>query len=162
MSYVDNLLMISNYIERLKVARKQVKRRFSPSDRGEQKNYIVIKITTCRGTLKTFQPKHTEKRIQNYGQDDCALSSLPCNVNEDLCRNDGKNEERDLLQPYIKRCESSLYIGIHTQPDVAYMVNNLAHHVESRNEAHLCSTMKLLGLFERHENDWHSNRPWLI
>jgi len=143
--------------------------RFKVTDLGESKFMLGMKITRNRNvrTLTLDQELYITKALEKFGLDKCRPVSTPGERSDSEVSDSAsskQNEPTDLTL-FQEKVGTLLYASISTRPDISYVVNKLAQHMQAptvkdavacdRVFRYLAGTKTTGLLFGRNRSDSH-------
>ena len=134
--YVDDMLIASNDIKKLREIKNHLSREFQMKDLGEPKNFLGMNIQRNRDQRQIIihQADYTEKILERFKMHECKPQNTPMVTRQVENRNKKtrmsqeethKNKELKRV-PYREAIGSLMYLANATRPDIAYAVNYLA------------------------------------
>jgi Reverse transcriptase (RNA-dependent DNA polymerase) len=182
--YVDDLLLLSNSLERLNAFKRDLSNNFRMKDLGEAHHILGIQIDRDRaaGTLSISQREYLTKLLQRTGMLGCRPAPTPLDTGAILSKDDCPTTDT-ADAAFIRRYQSAvgaiMYAMLGTRPDIAFAimalsqfcsnpglphwtaVNHLLHYLAGTVDYQLTyasDRQQPLSLFGFCDSDWASNQ----
>lgn len=139
--YVDDMLIASNFTNKIDEVKAELKREFELTDLGEVNIFLGIKIKRDRKnkTLTLTQEDYTNKILSKFGFLDAHPQRTPMITNQQNNHQRKEREENDdaetlkntaneIIIPYREAVGSLLYLENTVRSDIQYAVNVLSRH----------------------------------
>jgi len=140
--YVDDILVISRDLNRVKEVKKMLSEEFEMSDFGEAQTVLGIQIKRNleEGWLELDQARYTETVLDKFGMSTCRSVSMPLEQNLKFSKDQGPSteEERDEMGrvPYKEAVGSLMYLMVCTRMDIAAAVGTFSRFMQDPGRAH--------------------------
>jgi len=140
--YVDDILVISKDIERVKGVKGQLSAEFEMSDFGEAETVLGIQIKRNwdEGWIELNQARYTQTVLEKFNMRDCKSVSIPLEPNVKYSREQGpqNEEEREGMKsvPYREAVGSLMYLMVCTRMDIAAAVGTFSRFMQDPGLAH--------------------------
>jgi Reverse transcriptase (RNA-dependent DNA polymerase)/Integrase core domain len=142
--YVDDLLILSDSIPKLKQFKQELADTFEMMDMGEARFILGIKIDRDRTkrTLSISQTEYINKMLANHNMTECdsKSSTTPMEVGLKLTASGSMIESEETRVIDTKRYQAAIgslmYAMLGTRPDIAFSVGKLARYCNAPREQH--------------------------
>ena len=148
--YVDDLLILSNNMQKLSMIKEELSRNFEMKDLGEPKQLLGLNISRDRAAGKIWldQNSYVSKVIKKYGMEDCKPTSTPYDPSNKLSRDMMPQNEEEAKEmknvPYREAVGSLLYVSQGTRPDIAYAVSSVSRYMQNPGRIHWTAVKRIL------------------
>jgi len=148
--YVDDLVIMSEDITRVKQVKKSLTDQFEMTDLGEVKTILGLRIWRNRekGVLTIDQAKYVENILVKYGMESATPLVTPLEVgvrlSKEMCPTTQKEKSEMKIKPYRSVIGSLMYLMICTRPDLGVAIGSLSRFLENPGEAHWESVKRVL------------------
>ncbi|CAI7820384.1 unnamed protein product, partial [Closterium sp. NIES-53] len=142
--YVDNILLFSPSIERIKEVQGKLKETFQCKAIGPVGYYLGLHVERdeVKGWLRLHQHKYLAAMGKKYGLEEgrSVKNPLPSGFQLHLDEEEGEVLEYELQRRFQSMVGSLMYASVNTRPDIAFSVSQLARVVSRpRSRAPGCS-----------------------
>ena len=140
--YVDDLILITDCMQRMSEIKKFLSEKFKMKDLGKLHYCLGITVDQKDGFVKIHQEHYIQKILFKYGLAEAKSISTPADINVKLQKEDGtsKNVNGSMYQSMIG---SLLYAAIATRPDISQIVGVLSKFNSCSNESHLSAVKRV-------------------
>ena len=156
--YVDDLLVISNDLRRLKSIKAELSKRFEMKDLGEAQFILGIQIQRDRAQrrISLSQCEYVRTVLSRFNMEESKPASTPMPVGTKLLRDEPStpsNEDKpaaDAQQddmneaPYAPAVGALMYAAMGTRPDITYSTTTLCQFLQSPTRAHWTALKRVL------------------
>jgi hypothetical protein len=148
--YVDDLLIFSNNMAKMKAVKDQLSSLYHMKDLGEAQYVLGIQITRDRHkhTLSLCQTAYIENILKRYNMAECSPETTPLNAGLRLSKADGPktDEEREEMRtiPYQSAVGAIMYCMLGTRPDIAFAITALSQFNTCYGKCHWKAVKRLL------------------
>ncbi|XP_022015119.1 uncharacterized mitochondrial protein AtMg00810-like [Helianthus annuus] len=132
--YVEDVIIIGNYLTKIQEIKKQLNNEFSVKDLGPLKYFLGIEVAKTQDGLVLSQRKYVLDILKDCGKLGCKPSSFP--IEHGLKLDKGENEPTVDANQYRRLNGRLLYLQA-TRPDITYSVNVLSQFVADPRCNHL-------------------------
>ena len=142
LTFVDDILLISNNkVEKNKI-KENLKERFKMKDLGIINHFLGIEFAVKCNYITMSQCKYIEKLLETFGMQDCKPKLTPSEMNVN-------KQNKDLLdaskhRTYRQIVGGLIYIMCSTRPDLAFIVTVLSQHMSNPSEDDLIMAKHVL------------------
>ena len=145
--YVDDLLLLSNFLDKLNEMKRVLSRRFDMKDLGEVDYILGIQVERNRKarTLTISQREYVKKVLERYGMADCKPVATPLEHNIKLAKTDCSvlSTPSQRLQ-YQSAIGAVMYAMLGTRTDIAFSVCALSRFSSNPGQVHELGLKRLL------------------
>lgn len=148
--YVDDLLLVSNSLDRLEQLKKDLSDQFEMKDLGEAKYVLGLEIERNRllRTLTIGQQTYIKNILERFNMQDCKPVSTPFErgtlLQKSNCPNTPEGVEVMKHVPYQAAIGAIMYAMLGTRPDIAYAVTSLSQFSSNPGQAHWKAVKRVL------------------
>ncbi|KAK8584066.1 hypothetical protein V6N12_068316 [Hibiscus sabdariffa] len=127
--YVDDILIIGNYIPTLQSIKTWLSSCFSMKDLGEATYILGVKVyrDRSRQLLGLSQNTYIDKVLKRFSMEESKRRFLPMrhgiSLSKEMCPSTPQERERMIQIPYALAIGSIMYAMICTQPDLSYALS---------------------------------------
>ena len=142
--YVDDLILLTNTIERMKDLKDELSKKFKMTDCGELHHFLGIRVIRDRQERKlTLDQEHYAKEvITKYGMTECKVVTTPLDPSVQLkAANDDNYADPTLFRQIIG---SLMYLMIGTRPDLAAAVSIVSQFASNPTQQHLQAAKRII------------------
>ena len=109
-SYVDDILLATETVRRMKEVKKEIGSKFKVKDLGELRYFLCVRIVQHRDneTIWIGQPSYTQNLLQVFNMSDAKATKTPVNPGVKLCQG---TEVSEYVDVELYQCENS-YISL--------------------------------------------------
>ncbi|KAL0453656.1 UNVERIFIED_CONTAM: Retrovirus-related Pol polyprotein from transposon TNT 1-94 [Sesamum latifolium] len=153
--YVDDILLIGNYVKILGDIKAWLSTQFSMKDMGEASYILGIKIyrDRSRRMLGLTQSSYIEKVLKRYKMEHSKRGVLPMRHGIKLSKKQSPKTDEELKRmsniPYASAVGSIQYAVQCTRPDVAYALSVMSRYQACAGEAHWGAVKSILKYLKR-------------
>jgi hypothetical protein len=140
--YVDDLIIITNNMQRMSKVKTALCAHFKMTDLGEIHFILGWNIQRNRRarTITIDQSKYAENMLKNFNMIDAHPSAIPMDPGIHLSKSMAPNtaQERALMadKPYRQLVGSFMYLVVSTRPDLAFFVHEVSKFVTNPGPTH--------------------------
>ena len=131
--YVDDMLIMGNDSEVVKVTKRLLTSKFDMKDMGVADVILGVKIHKTYGGLALSQSHYIKMILGKCKNLDIIPAKTPMYVNLHLSKNTGESKAQN---EYASILGSLMYVMNCTRSDIAYAVSKLSRFIVSLNENH--------------------------
>ncbi|CAI7877379.1 unnamed protein product, partial [Closterium sp. NIES-53] len=146
--YVDDILLFSPSLERIKEVQGKLKETFQCKALGPVGYYLGLHVERdeVKGWLRLHQQKYLAAMGEKYGLEEGRSVKTPLPSGFQLHLNEEEVEvlEYDLKRRFQSIVGSLLYASVNTRPDIAFSVSQLARVVSRPLQEHLDAAERLV------------------
>jgi hypothetical protein len=147
--YVDDLLLLSNSMDRLNTLKHDLSSRFSMTDLGEAQYILGIQIQRDRTarTLSISQREYISKLLEHTGMSDCRPAPTPLETGTTLTKADCPHPptlDADFARRYQSAVGAIMYAMLGTRPDIAFAVTALSQFCSNPGQSHWTAVNRVL------------------
>lgn len=142
--YVDDLILLSESEESMKMLKEDLEAKFRMKDMGEL-HYclgINVEIDSKEGSLQIHQRLYIQNILKKYGLMNVNPVLTPADMSVKLKKNDGISNPVD-LKTYQSMVGSLIYAAMATRPDIAQAVAVVSKFCSNPSEAHLTAVKRI-------------------
>ena len=139
--YVDDMLLISNSLDRLNDLKFLLENNFRMKDLGVLNQFLGIQIKKLENGLFLSQRSYLEKLLSRFNMSDCNIVKTPMETKFE------ENTEDELLsgeEPYRELVGCLLYVTQTTRPDLSYSVNFFSRFQSQPKQSHWKGLKRIL------------------
>ena len=140
--YVDDLILLTDLISKMKEIKKNLSLRFKMKDLGALNYCLGIGITHGEGWMQIHQRQYIINLLDRFNLKDAAYVTTPADISVPLVADDGVSMPAD-QQLYQRMIGSLQYAAGGTRPDIAYIVGVLARFCHKPNQLHLTAAKRV-------------------
>jgi Reverse transcriptase (RNA-dependent DNA polymerase) len=145
--YVDEILVLTEYIKVMLSVKKQLSKMYTVKDLGEAEYFLVVKIERETSTVKLTQTSYVKSVHDRTGILECKPAQTPMSDPVSLMITQPRTEAevsqmKDV--PFREAIGLVLYIAMRTRPDIAVAVSILLKHVQEPRPAHWEGVKRIL------------------
>lgn len=143
--YVDDILYMSNSLERLSIIKNGLRKVFDVKDLGSASFCLGIEIRQQDGEIQLSQRRYMQNLLEKFGMEEANPVSTPSDlkVKMDVDKMHHNKENRKDY-PYRELIGSLMYLAVGTRPDIAFTVNKLAQFNETYQDKHWAAAKRVL------------------
>ncbi|CAI7854035.1 unnamed protein product [Closterium sp. NIES-53] len=131
--YVDDILLFSPSLERIKEVQRKLKETFQCKALGPMGYYLGLHVERdeVKGWLRLYQHKYLVAMGEKYGLEEgrSVKTPLPSGFQLHLDEEEGEVLEYELQRRFQSMVGSLMYASVNTRPDIAFSVSQLARVV---------------------------------
>ncbi|CAI7740223.1 unnamed protein product [Closterium sp. NIES-54] len=146
--YVDDILLFSPSLERIKEVQGKLKETFQCKALGPVGYYLGLHVERdeVKGWLRLHQHKYLAAMWEKYGLEEgrSVKTPLPSGFQLHLDEEEGEVLEYELQRRFQSMVGSLMYASVNTRPDIAFSVSQLAHVVSRPLQEHLDAAERLV------------------
>ncbi|CAI7742513.1 unnamed protein product [Closterium sp. NIES-53] len=146
--YVDDILLFSPSLERIKEVQGKLKETFQCKALGPVGYYLGLHVERdeVKGWLRLHQHKYLAAMGEKYGLEEgrSVMTHLPSGFQLHLDEEEGEVLEYELQRRFQSMVGSMMYASVNTRPDIAFSVSQLARVVSRPLQEHLDSAGRLV------------------
>jgi hypothetical protein len=142
--YVDDLILISENMKTLELAKTILIQNFHMKDLGPLTFFLGIEIMRNRGkrSITLNQRAYISRLISSLKMDGCNGVSTPLDANTNLTGNINSHKIENV--PYCNVVGALIYLSTTTRADISYAVNILSRYLISYTAAHWKAVKRLI------------------
>ncbi len=135
--YVDDLILVCNYQNKLLQIKKELSQKFEMKDLGELHFFLGMEVERNRDErlLCINQIKYLKEILKCFRMEECKPIGVPFDPKVKLQRNVNGNDESKGFS-YQQAVGSLMYAMLCTWPYLAYPINVLSQHMANPNMEH--------------------------
>jgi hypothetical protein len=132
--WVDDLIICASELHTVDKFKKAISKRFKMKDLGKLSYILGMQVhrDRAKGTLELDQTAYIDQLLQRFGMADSKPVSTPMCQELTKIEPDGCEPDKE----YMRAVGSLLYAAIVTRPDIQFMVQQVARHLQSSGEEH--------------------------
>lgn len=130
--YVDDMLIVSNHLQKLNALVDKMAQKFKMKDLGEVSRFMGLNVKRTGDSLEVDQLHFVDKLISRFGMKDCNPVKTPMEVGLKLNKSDKSPTEK----PYRELVGSLMYLTMGSRPDLGFPVNYFSRFQEGASENH--------------------------
>jgi hypothetical protein len=148
--YVDDLIILSSDVTKLKWLKSQLEKEFKMSDLGELNYYLGVQFQKNRKThtITMSQTTYIEEVLRRFNMKDCKPVVTPSDANSKLLKlSDEKfgNVQMEMEGMLYKAAVGSLmYAMVGTHPDFAFAVSTVSQFMAKAGPSHWMAMKRIL------------------
>ncbi|CAI7860669.1 unnamed protein product [Closterium sp. NIES-54] len=146
--YVDDILLFSPSLERIKEVQGKLKETFQCKALGPVGYYLGLHVerNEVKGWLRLHQHKYLAAMGEKYGLEEgrSVKTPLPSGFQLHLDEEEGEVLEYELQHRFQSKVGSLMYASVNTRPDIAFSVSQLARVVSRPLQEHLDAAERLV------------------
>ncbi|CAI7857089.1 unnamed protein product [Closterium sp. NIES-53] len=146
--YVDDILLFSPSLERIKEVQGKLKETFQCKALGPVGYYLGIHVERdeVKGWLRLHQHKYLAAMGEKYGleEEKSVKTPLPSGFQLHLDEEEGEVLKYELQHRFQSMVGSLMYASVNTRPDIAFSVSQLARAVSRPLQEHLDAAERLV------------------
>ncbi|CAI7839340.1 unnamed protein product [Closterium sp. NIES-53] len=146
--YVDDILLFSPSLERIKEVQGKLKETFQCKALGPVGYYLGLHVERdeVKGWLRLHQHKYLAVIGEKYGLEEgrSVKTPLPSGFQLHLDKEEGEVLEYELQRRFQSMVGSLMYASVNTRPDIAFSVSQLARVVSRPLQEHLDAAERLV------------------
>ncbi|CAI7829138.1 unnamed protein product [Closterium sp. NIES-54] len=146
--YVDDILLSSPSLERIKEVQGKLKETFQCKALGPVGYYLGLHVERdeVKGWLRLHQHKYLAAMGEKYGLEEgrSVKTPLPSGFQLHLNEEEGEVLEYELQRRFQSMVGSLMYASVNTRPDIAFSVSQLARVVSRPLQEHLDAAERLV------------------
>ena len=151
LTFVDDMLLVSNNeIEKNKVKTK-LKERFKMKDMGDISKFLGIDFSTTGNSISMSQCKYIEKLLTVFEMEECKPKNTPSEMDVNKQNNEPLDESQHKI--YRQIVGGLIYIMCCTRPDLAFIVTILSQHMSNPSRGDLVMAKHVLR-YLKGTKDW--------
>jgi hypothetical protein len=141
--YVDDIIMFSRNIKRIKEIIEGLKAKFGVTELGEPKYCLGIEIIRNRETKTLFlsQQGYIARIAEDHGMEKCKPAQIPADPNQVLRKFEGHQEHSC---EYRQLVGSLMFVMTSTRPDIAHALGEVARYCEKHTKEHWIAVKRIL------------------
>ncbi|CAM8938448.1 unnamed protein product [Rhodiola kirilowii] len=140
--YVDDILLISKSVDKIKVLKSQLSSEFDMKDLGKAKKILGMVIDRDRSKcfLKLHQRPYLEKIVSKFSSLDCKPVQVPLAPHFILSKSQSPKSDVEFAKmenvPYANAIGSVMYAMISSRPDLSYAISLLSRFMSNPGHEH--------------------------
>lgn len=140
--YVDDILLISNSVEKISEIKCLLSGEFDIVDLGQVEKFLGIEIERDfkNKRLMLHQKTYIQSVLNKFNMMDCKSVSTPCEVGLKL----EKSDQMSSKYPYRELIGCLIYLVICTRPDLAFAVSYFSQFQNNSNDEHYTYLKRVL------------------
>ncbi|CAI7814691.1 unnamed protein product, partial [Closterium sp. NIES-53] len=146
--YVDDILLFSPSLERIKEVQGKLKETFQCKALGPVGYYVGLHVERdeVKGWLRLHQHMYLAAMGEKYGLEEgrSVKTPLPSGFQLHLDEEEGEMLEYELQRRFQSMVGSLMYASVNTRPDIAFSVSQLARVVSRPLQGHLDAAERLV------------------
>ncbi|CAI7855134.1 unnamed protein product [Closterium sp. NIES-53] len=146
--YVDDILLFSPSLERIKEVQGKLKETFQCKALGPVGYYLGLHVerNEVKGWLRLHQHKYLAAMGEKYGLEEgrSVKAPLPSGFQLHLDEEEGEVLDYELQRWFQSMVGSLMYASVNTRPDIAFSVSQLARVVSRPLQEHLDAAQRLV------------------
>lgn len=148
--YVDDILLIGNSKDDMKVTKLWLSNQFEMKDLGDASYILGIKIyrDRSRRLIGLSQSMYIDKVLKRFNMESAKVKNLPMSVgtclSKKMCPKTNLEKERMTHTPYASAIGSIMYAMLCTRPDVAYALTVTSHFQSDPGDGHWAAVKNIL------------------
>ncbi|CAI7750300.1 unnamed protein product [Closterium sp. NIES-53] len=146
--YVDDILLFSPSLERIKEVQGKLKETFKCKTLGPVGYYLGLHVERdeVKGWLRLHQHKYHAAMGERYGLEEgrSVKTPLPSGFQLHLDEEEGEVLEPELQRRFQSMVGSLMYASVNTRPDISFAVSQLARVVSRPLQEHLDAAERLV------------------
>ena len=151
LTFVDDMLLVSNNeIEKNKI-KTNLKERFRMKDLGDISKFLGIDFSVTGNSISMSQCKYIEKLLTVFGMENCKPKNTPSEM--DVNKQNNKSLDESQHKIYRQIVGGLIYIMCSTRPDLAFIVTILSQHMSNPSEGDLVMAKHVLR-YLKGTKDW--------
>ena len=152
--YVDDMLIVSPTMERVKVTKGEILGRFAGKDLGGAKLFLGVEIVRNRvdKTIFLSQEAYTQKILSRFGIAGHQKATTPINLNE-FPPAVSSNPDPALQHEYMSKVGSLLHLARHSRPDLSFATGFLGRFSSGPTLEHMELLNRQLCFLNATKND---------
>ena len=148
--YVDDLIILANYMSSMKVLKAMLEKEYEMTDLDEL--YFCLGVEFVRDkvarTITMCQGKYIRDVLKRFAMDDCKAIGTPLDVNSKLLKlmdEEYATEAQSMVEvPYKQAVGSLMYAMIGTRPDLAFPISVVSQHMAKPGSKHLVAVKRII------------------
>lgn len=150
--YVDDILVVSNDIQRENQIKEKLARSLKIKDLGEAKYCLGFEIRREGKCIHLSQNGYIQEILNRFGLHDCKPVNTPLAVDAKLTKDTNAAEVDEGVFPYKELVGSLMYAALGTSPDIAHAVSVLGQFSSCFNKSHCTAAKRVLHYLKRTAN----------
>eukprot|EP00873_Tetraselmis_striata_P026590 jgi/Tetstr1/446854/TSEL_034332.t1 len=149
--YVDDILVVSDFVEWIRSAKSAIGAEFNMTDFGEAAFVLGMDLTRCwaSGTIRLSQEQYTLELLEKYGMQDCSPAKTPMGSGhyKDLASASDADKaplSREDHETYRAILGSVNFLTMCTRPDLAFAISVLSRFQSAPQKIHLMQLKRVL------------------
>lgn len=140
--YVDDLLIATSSLEKLKYIKDKLMKKFKIRDLGPVSNILGINVTRegAIGSIKLTQTKYIQNLLNKFNMTECKAVATPMESNTVLSKQTGPQtqEEKEQMKnvPYRELVGALIHLSNTTRPDLAFIASALSRFCADPGQIH--------------------------
>ncbi|CAM8965759.1 unnamed protein product [Rhodiola kirilowii] len=140
--FVDDILLISKSVDKIKVLKSQLSSEFDMKDLGKAKKILGMVIDRDRSKrfLKLHQRPYVEKIVSKFSSLDCKPVQVPLAPHFILSKSQSPKSDIECAKienvPYANAIGSVMYAMISSRPDLSYDISLLSRFMSNPGPEH--------------------------
>jgi hypothetical protein len=140
--YVNDILLVRNYIPMMEVIKSSLRKSFSMKDLGEAAYILGIKIYRDRSKrlIILSQDAYIDNILNQFNMQDSEKGFLPMShgitLSKKHCPSEPDEQERMRVIPYASNIGSIMYAMLCTCPDVFYALSATSRYQSNYDDTH--------------------------
>jgi transposase InsO family protein len=148
--YVDDLIIMTNTIDKMVEVKAMLKSQYDMSDLGELHYCLGVEFTRQRATrtITMSQSKYIEGVLKRFNMEGCKSVGTPLDVKEKMPKltdeeyEGVKAEMQDV--PYKAAVGSLMYVMVATRPDLAFAMSVVSQHMAKCGPKHWAAVKRVM------------------
>jgi hypothetical protein len=148
--YVDDLIILSSDVTKLKWLKSQFEKDFEMSDLGELNYCLGVQFQRDRKTLTITmsQTSYIEEMFRCFNMEDCKPVTTPSDANFKLLKLSDEefgNVQKEMEGvPYKTAVGSFMYVMVGTRPNLAFAVSTVSQFMAKAGPSHWMAVKRIL------------------
>jgi hypothetical protein len=146
----DDLLMISESLDRLERVKRGLEKHFEMTDLGEVHWLLGVEIRHDRAnrTLSLSQGAYTKTILARFNLENASTVAMPMDPGQRLSKTQSPSTQEEIEDmadvPYRELVGSLMYAAVATRPDIAHAITALSQFLENPGRAHWQAVQRVL------------------
>lgn len=140
--YVDDILIVSNSIEKERFIKSKLSQAFKIKDLGPAKYCLGIEIRQEEDKIYLSQSGYIRDILMKLGMQDSKPVSTPLASGTKLTLETQENDDDN--HPFRELIGALMYLAVGTRPDIAYAVSALSQFNSCHNHSHWIAAKRIL------------------
>ncbi len=135
--YVDDLILVCNYKDKLLQVKEDFSRKFEMKDLKDLHFFLGMEVERDRAQCSLYinQIGYLKEILKHFRMEDCKAIGMPLDPKTKLKKNVNKDDEM-VKVPYQQAMGSLMYAMLCTRPDLAYPINVVSQHMANPSLEH--------------------------
>ena len=144
--YVDDLLIISDFMKFIDFMKQELGRRFKMTDLGSAQHYLGIEIVRNGDSILLRQITYLRKVLERFGMDKCKVvgSFMDSGLTGVMMlAKEGQQAHSDILYWYGSAVGSLLYAASMTRSDLSYALSMVSRYCSNSDFTHVAALLRI-------------------